>query len=330
MTGLILQAVAVLGLIGAIFAVVLYFVAQKFKVIEDPLIDQVAEVLPGANCGGCGRAGCRAMAEAFVKQGNMEGLSCPAGGPSVAAKVAEILGCTPEATAPKVAVLRCNGSCANAKAKVHYDGMHDCAFASSLFSGESGCTFGCVGLGNCVRVCQFGALSLNEETGLPQVDESKCVACGACVKECPRGLFELRNQGVKSRRVYVSCRNKEKGAAARKACSAACIGCGKCQKTCPFGAITVENNLAYIDFNLCKMCRKCVAECPTGAIHAVNFPPLPPKPATPPVKPEQTAPASTPAPAPAPAPTPVAKAEEVASATKEQQSTTPNDIHHLG
>lgn len=292
-TNLILLAVLVLGVTGAIFAVVLYFVAQKFKVIEDPLIDQVAEVLPGANCGGCGRAGCRAMAEAFVKQGNMEGLSCPAGGPAVAEKVAALLGCVAEAAEPKVAVVRCNGSCANAPAKTHFDGLKDCAFAHSLYTGESGCAFGCLGLGNCAKACQFGALSVDPETGLPVVDEEKCTACGACVKACPRAIIELRPKGKNNRRVYVSCRNTEKGGVARKACSAACIGCGKCQKTCPFGAITVEKNLAYIDFNLCKSCRKCEAECPTGAIHAVNFPPRPAKPAEAP-KPAETTQTETP------------------------------------
>lgn len=296
---MILTAVCVLGAISVIFAIVLYFVAQKFKVIEDPLIDEIAEVLPGANCGGCGMAGCRAMAEAFVKQGNMDGLKCPPGGDAVAQKVATLLGCTPDVTEPQVAVIRCNGTRANATAKNSYDGLQDCAFANSVYAGESGCIFGCLGLGNCAKVCQFDAISMDSETGLPIVDEEKCTACGACVKACPRSIIELRNKGAKNRRVYVACRNKEKGAMARKACSTACIGCGKCEKICPFGAITVENNLAYIDFNLCKMCRKCVTECPTGAIHAVNFPPLPPKKETPPTATTpraETHPATTPRP----------------------------------
>lgn len=280
MTKIILLAVLVLGVIGAIFAVVLYIVAQKFKVVEDPKIDLIAEVLPGANCGGCGKAGCRAMAEAFVKQGNMEGLSCPAGGAAVAEKVAAILGCVAETAEPKVAVLRCNGSCSNAPAKTNYDGLKDCSFAHSLYNGESGCAFGCLGLGNCAKACQFGAISLDSETGLPVIDEEKCTACGSCVKACPRAIIELRKKGMKNRRVFVACRNTEKGGPARKNCTAACIGCGKCQKVCKKEAITIEKNLCYIDFTKCVACGLCVNECPTGAIHAVNFTPVKPKPKT--------------------------------------------------
>ena len=145
--------------------------------------------------------------------------------------------------------------------------MHAC------YVGETACPFGCLGCGDCVAACQFGALSMDPETGLPVVDDEKCTACGKCVKACPRTLIELRKKGPKNRRIVVLCRNKDKGAVARKACKNACIGCGKCQKECNFEAITVENNLAYIDWQKCRLCRKCEAACPTGAIHAVNFPP---------------------------------------------------------
>lgn len=272
MTQQILIAVLVLGVIGACFAVLLYFVAQKFKVVEDPLIDEVSEVLPGANCGGCGKAGCRAFAEACVSQGNLDGLRCAPGGDAVAKKIAELLGCVVEQGEPMVAVVRCRPSFTGDKKRSNYDGMHSCAFANSLYTGESGCPFGCLGCGDCVAACQFDAIHMDPETHTPFVDEEKCTACGACAKACPRRIIELRNKGRLNRRVYVSCINKEKGAQARKTCDNACIGCGKCEKVCPFDAVHVTDNVAYIDHTKCKACRKCVTECPTGAIVDVNFP----------------------------------------------------------
>ena len=288
MSTTIIFTVASLSVLGLLLAVVLYFVAQKFKVEEDPRIDIVEAIMPGANCGGCGQAGCRAFAEACTKADNLDSLFCPVGGNATMKKVADALGFEVAEKAPMVAVVRCNGTCENRPKTSVYDGVASCAVKSALYAGDTGCKYGCVGCGDCVKVCNFGALSMDPATGLPVVDEEKCAACGACVKACPKGVIELRNKGPKNRRVFVSCVSQDKGAVARKACKAACIGCGKCAKVCPFEAIKVENNVAYIDFNKCKLCTKCVAECPTGAIHKVNFPE---KPAAPAAKPAEAAPA---------------------------------------
>lgn len=270
---MILIAVISLGAIGAVGAIFLYAASKKFEVYEDPRIAQVQAVLPGANCGGCGYPGCAGFAGACVKADSLDGMLCPVGGGPVMAKVAAVLGKEAGTTEPMVAVVRCNGTCqARPKTNV-YGGTRSCAIASSLYGGETGCTFGCLGFGDCVSVCKFGAIRINLEKGIAEVDDEKCTSCGACVKACPKGVIELRKKGPKSRRVFVSCVNKDKGVVARKACVNACIGCGRCAKECPFEAITVTNNVAYIDYRKCRMCRKCVAVCPTGAIHEVNFPP---------------------------------------------------------
>ena len=271
----ILIAVLVLGAIALVAAVILYIVSKKFAVQEDPRIAQVVEILPGANCGGCGFAGCGGLAEALVKgadAGSIEGIRCPVGGDPVMGEVADLLGMAVANTEPMVAVVRCNGTCTNRPRIAEYDGLRTCQAMNANGSGETGCGFGCLGCGDCTKACAFDAIHMNPETGLPEVDEEKCTSCGACTKACPRHIIELRKKGPKGRRVYVQCVNKDKGAVARKSCTAACIGCGKCQKVCKFDAITIENNLSYIDFNKCRMCTKCVDECPTGAIIKVNFP----------------------------------------------------------
>lgn len=272
MTTTIIYTIISLCAIGIASAVILYFVAQKFKVEEDPRIDTVESILPGANCGGCGKPGCRGFAEATVKATSLDGLFCPVGGAETMTKVAAALGMEVTVQTPQIAVVRCNGTCDHRQRTSQYDGYKSCAIEHSLYRGETDCTFGCLGCGDCVTACPFDAIHM-DENGLPVVSEEKCVACGACVKACPRNIIELRNKGVKGRRVFVCCVNKDKGNIARKACTAACIGCGKCVKECPFEAITLENNLAYIDFRKCKLCRKCVSACPTHAIHEVNFPP---------------------------------------------------------
>ncbi len=268
----ILVTIITLVSIGVIAAVILYLVAQKFKVFENPKIDEVEEALPGANCGGCGFPGCRGMAEALVNSDDISTLFCPVGGNETMAEVAKILGKEVTAKEPMVAVVRCNGNFENRKRTNQYDGTATCVMAASLYSGDTACEFGCLGLGDCVEVCNFDAIHMDITTGLPVVDQDNCTACGACVEACPKDIIELRRKGPKNRRIFVSCVNKDKGAVAMKACKTACIGCGKCFKVCAFDAITIENNLAYIDHEKCKLCRKCVAVCPTGAIHEINFP----------------------------------------------------------
>lgn len=279
----ILTAVLVLGAIALVSAVILYVCSKKFAVKEDPRVGEVTALLPGANCGGCGYAGCSGMAGSLVKAadaGSIEGLMCPVGGSEVMGKIADLLGMAVANSEPKVAVVRCNGTCELRSKIVSYDGMRTCSAINSCGAGETGCGYGCVGCGDCVAECPFGALTMNPETGLPEVNEEVCTGCGVCSKTCPRHIIELRKKGLKGRRVYVRCVNKDKGAIAMKACKAACIGCGKCQKECKFEAITIENNVCYIDYNKCRLCKKCVEACPTHAIVAMNFPAPKPKPAT--------------------------------------------------
>ena len=314
----LLLTVLTLSVLGVLLAIVLYFVAQKFKVEEDPRIDEVEKMLPGANCGGCGFAGCRAMAEAMVKNDDISALYCPVGGADVMKAAAGFLGKSAPEKSPQVATLLCGGTCAKRPKVNHYDGAKSCAVVNTFYVGESACAFGCLGYGDCVESCQFGALSLNPETGLVEVDASKCTACGACVKACPKGLIELRKKWPKDRAIYVACRSKSRGAVVMKACKAGCIGCGKCEKVCAFGAITIDSCLAYIDPDKCKLCRKCVNECPTGAIHIVNMDPLPKEPKV--AKPASVAATDVATQKPASKPVVEAKAEVKAEAKAETKS----------
>lgn len=273
MNSTIIITIISLSLLALISAVILYFVAQKFKVFEDPRIDQIQEVLPAANCGGCGFAGCRNFAEALVKSDSFEGLNCPVGGSDVMGAAAKILGREAPVVDPLVAVLLCNGTPEFRPRTSKYNGAADCRISNSLFAGETDCSYGCMGLGDCVRACAFDAMYIDSATELPVIIDDKCVACGACVKACPRNLIELRKKAKKDRKIYVACSNCDKGGPARRACKVACTACTKCFKVCEFGAITIENNLAYIDAQKCTFCRKCVTECPTNSIIELNFPP---------------------------------------------------------
>lgn len=268
----ILIAIVTLGLIAVLLAVILYLTSKKFMVDSDSRIAQIMEVLPKANCGGCGYPGCASFADVCVKAESLEGKFCPVGGQAVMEKVAAILGSQVSKAQPTVAVVRCQGDCKSRPRVNHYDGARNCAIMASLYRGETACSWGCLGGGDCVSACKFGAIRMNRDTLLPEIDENLCTSCGACTQACPRGLIEIRLKGIHSRRIYVGCNNRDKGSVARKECAVACIGCGKCVKICPFEAISLQDNLAYIDAAKCRLCRKCVGECPQNSILELNFP----------------------------------------------------------
>lgn len=268
----VLCGAAVLGGIGLLCALLLVKVARKFVVVEDPRIDQVESMLPGANCGGCGFSGCRAFAKACVGATSLAGIDCAVAGKDGMEKIASVLGLTAMKSVPKVAVVKCGGGCDDRRKVVDYEGVRSCKVMAMSGGGESACVWGCLGGGDCVLACHFGAIKIDAETGLAVVDDDRCTGCGACVAACPRNIIEMRSKGPRGMRVWVACSNHDKGAVAMKACDSSCIGCGKCVKACSHGAIKVEDNLAYIDPDLCKLCRKCVDTCPKDAIVKINFP----------------------------------------------------------
>lgn len=273
MTDSILNSIILLGALGVVAALVLYVVSKKFHVYEDPLIAEVEELLPAANCAGCGFPGCRAFAEKLVSTEDISELFCPVGGNEVMKLVSETLGKAVAEKDPTVAVIRCQGSCEVRPKTSEYQGPKSCAISDLIYSGETDCQYGCLGDGDCVAACSFDAMYMDEATGLPVVITDKCTSCGMCVDACPRNIIEMRPKKKRDLKIFVGCLNEEKGGLAKKACSVACIGCSKCLDVCPKEAIVIENNLAYIDPAYCTLCRKCVPVCPTGSIIETNFPP---------------------------------------------------------
>jgi len=269
----LIQGLILLMILGGISAIVLYAVSKIFYVYENPLIDEVNELLPAANCGGCGFPGCKSFAELLVNSDDISDLFCPVGGNDMMKEIGKKLGKEVQEKEPMVAVLLCNGACDVRPKTVAFEGPDSCVIEDMVFVGETDCQYGCMGKGDCVDVCDFDAMYMDEETGLPVIITENCTACGACINACPRHLLEFRPRNKRDLKIYVACKNEEKGNIARKSCEVACIGCSKCVKVCPKDAITINNYLAYIDASLCTLCRKCVPECPTNAIIETNFPP---------------------------------------------------------
>lgn len=252
----ILIPALIVGGAGLIFGALLAVAGFIFKVKKDERIPLIEETLPGANCGGCGFAGCSAYAEAVVS-GKAECDLCAVGGEEVARYIADIMG-TKSEFSKKYAFIGCTGG---ANERYRYDGAPDCAYAAMLMGGVKTCKYGCIGLGNCIKVCPSGALSMVDS--IPAVDGEKCTGCGACARACPRGLIGLIPEKAK---YSVVCNSHEKAIYMKNACPDGCIGCGKCTKVCAYEAITVTDNLAKIDYDKCTGCGKCAEVCPRHII----------------------------------------------------------------
>ena len=257
----IIYPVVSLGGLGLLFGAGLAYASQKFAVEVDPRVTAIRDVLPGANCGGCGVPGCDGFAKAVV-EGTCPVDGCPVGGPDCAKAVAEIMGVVVDATERKVAKVICNGTTHKCKEKYEYQGVEDCVAASLLAGGSKTCDYGCVGLGTCVRACQFDAIEIADGR-IARIIPEKCTACNKCIEACPKSVIDMVPF---EQAVIISCNNKETGKVVRPKCSVACIACKMCVKACPFEAIDFKDNLAFINYEKCTNCYVCVQKCPTKAI----------------------------------------------------------------
>lgn len=257
-TGMLIAA-ALVGGTGLIIGIVLGLAGRVFEVEIDEKEIAIREQLPGNNCGGCGYAGCDALAKAIV-DGEAPITGCPVGGATIANAIGKIMGETAEAI-KYTAYVKCSGNTDVADKRFNYVGPVSCREASAVSGGNKACSYGCLGYGSCVKVCEFDAIHI--ENGIAVVDKEKCVACGKCISECPKKLIEIVPYDCN---VRVACNSKDKGKDVKAACKVGCIGCKLCEKVCESDAIHVENNIACIDYDKCTRCKKCAEKCPAKII----------------------------------------------------------------
>ena len=256
----ILIAVLIVAAMGLIIGLILAVASVIMAVPKDEKAEAVLEVLPGANCGACGYSGCSGYAKALAHGEAQPGL-CSPGGEECVKAITKVLGVEAGAIERKTAVVKCDGTAENSPLKMEYQGITTCAAAAALHGGTKNCSYGCIGFGDCVNVCEYDAIAI--EDNVARINPAKCKSCGMCVKTCPKHLISivpLKKQDV------VMCSNCDKGAAATAACKTACIACMKCAKTCPVGAIKIENFHAVVNPQLCTGCGECAKVCPKNCI----------------------------------------------------------------
>lgn len=257
----IIYPVISLGGMGLLFGAGLAYASQKLAIPVDERVTAVREVLPGANCGGCGFPGCDGLAQA-IAAGEAPVNACPVGGAECAAKVAEIMGVEADTGVRRVARVICNGDTSKCGDKFEYEGITDCVAASMVQGEPKSCQYGCLGMGTCVRACQFDAIEIVDGR-IAKIDPEKCTACGKCLEVCPKKVIDWVPY---EQSVVITCNNKEPGKVVRQKCSVGCIGCQICVKNCPTKTIEFKDNLAFINYDGCTNCFVCVEKCPTKAI----------------------------------------------------------------
>jgi len=256
----ILIPVAAMAVLGLVFGIGIAYALKLFRIEIDPTIFKIISILPGANCGACGKAGCAGFAEA-LKKGEAIPAGCVVSQDEARKSMSELLGLEHKVAVKTGAFILCNGG-KRSSDKFIYKGIKTCKAASLLFGGQKACSFGCLGFGDCADACPFGAIKMGED-GLPVVDLKKCTACGVCVKICPKKLYFLKPLACK---YYVKCNSKDPGSVTSKVCKAGCIACMKCEQACPAGAVKVKDNLSRIDPGKCQNIGKCFEVCPTKVI----------------------------------------------------------------
>jgi len=252
-----MEAVVVIGVLGIVFGVGLAYASRKFEVHVDERVEKISELLPGANCSACGFPACMELAESVVKDHYLIN-NCKACAEDSWLEICDILGIELEKRKQEIALVACSSGSVD---KFEYNGVNTCAAADLVMDGFKACKYACLGFGDCVHACPFGAI---EKRGFQFfVDFRKCIGCSACVDACPRGLIKIVDKNAK---VFVRCNSPDKGKIVAQICETGCTGCKQCEKACEKEAIKVENNLAVIDYELCDGCGSCIEACKFGTI----------------------------------------------------------------